>query len=84
MNRGFLFKALLEGVDRVLEVTLLVLVLFLDVGVNFYIFYLLVLYIRIQVLIYRSLQQIEIIYELHCTVDGIGKAFNEDIVGSNL
>jgi len=51
VNRGFLFKALLEGVNRVLEVTLLVLVLLLDVGVDLNIFDFLVLYIRVQVLV---------------------------------
>ena len=84
MNRGLLFKALLEGVNRVLKVALLVLVLLLDVGVDLNILYLLILYIRIQVLINRPLQQIEVVYELHCTIDSIGKTLDKNIVSSYL
>ena len=51
MNRGLLFEALLERINRVLEVALLILVLLLDVGVDLNIFDLLVLYIRVEVLV---------------------------------
>jgi hypothetical protein len=84
MNRGLLFEALLERINRVLEVALLILVLLLDVGVDLNIFDLLVLYIRVEVLINRPLKQIEIIYELYSAVYCIGEALDKDVVGSNL
>lgn len=84
MNGGLFLEALLEGVDRVLEVALLILVLLLDVGVDLNIFDLLVLHVGVQVLVHRALQQIEVVNELHCAVHGIGEALDEDVVGADL
>jgi len=84
MNRGLLFEALLERINRVLKVALLIFVLLFNVGVDLNIFYLLILYIRVEVLINRPLKEIEIIYELYSAIHCIGKALDEDVVGSYL
>ena len=51
MDRGLLLEALLQRVYRVLQVTLLVLVLLLDVGVDLHVLDLLVLNVGIKVFV---------------------------------
>ena len=84
VNLSLLLQALLERVDRVLEVPLLVLVLLFDVTVNLNILDLLLLYVGVEVLVDCTLKLIEVIDELDCAVDSVSEALNEYVIGPYL
>lgn len=84
MDLLLFLKSLLEGVLRVVQVSLLILVLLLDIRVDFSILHRLRSYVWIKVLIDHSLQLVEVIDVLDNPVNGILEALDEDVVGSNL
>jgi len=81
---SLLLEPLLEGVDRVLEVALLILVLLLDVWVDLDVLDLLLLHVGVQVLIHCTLKLVEVIDKLHCPVHCIGESLDEYVVSSYL
>jgi len=84
MDLLLFLKSLLKRVLGVVQVPLLILVLLLDIRINFSILHWLRSDVRVKVLIDNSLQLIEVIDVLDNPVNGILEALDEDIVGSNL
>lgn len=84
VDLGLFLETLLEGVDGVFEIAFLVFVLLLDVGVDLHVLDLLVLHVRVQVLVHRALQLVEVVDELHRPVNGIREALYEDVVRPDL
>ena len=79
-----LVKSLLQRVLGVVQVSLLVLVLLLDIWIDFNVLHLLVLNEEVEVLIDNPLQLIKVIDVLSYPIDGILEALDLDLVPSNL
>ena len=84
MDLLLFLKSLLKRVLGVVQVPLLILVLLLNIRINFSILHWLRSDVRVKVLIDNSLQLVEVIDVLDNPVNGILEALDEDIVGSNL
>jgi len=84
MDLLLFLKSLLKRVLGVVQVPLLILVLLLDIRINFSILHWLRSDVRVKVLIDNSLQLIEVIDVLDNPVNGILEALDENVVGSNL
>jgi hypothetical protein len=79
-----LFQSLFQRVLGVIEVAFLVLVLLLDIWINFDVLHLLVLDEVVKVLINHSLQLIEVINVLSDPVNSVLEALDFNIISSNL
>ena len=84
MDLAFLIDTLLEGVDGVLEELFLVVVLGLDIGVNFDVSHLTILHILlVEAAVHGSLEQVEIIDVLNDPVNGRLELLNIDFILSD-
>ena len=79
-----LVKSLLQRVLRVVQVSLLVFVLLLDIWIDFNVLHLLILNEEIEVLIDNPLQLIKVINILCYPIDGILEALDLDLISSDL
>ena len=77
-------ESLLKTVLSILEVSTLVLVFLLDIGVDVDVLHLLVLDVWIKILVHSILELVKVINILDNPIDGVLEATDEDVVGSDL
>jgi hypothetical protein len=84
VNLLLFLESLLKTSLGILEISSLVLVLLLDIWINFNVLHLLILDIRIEIFVDSPLELVKVVNVLNNPVDGILEALNKVIVLSNL